>query len=111
MLMNNSAYTMSDVRSSEPVYKDPTARWIVIGAVLLSTLISALLASSLLSAALLAVGQSTSGVWGWLLGSPIQTGTTATVTLLFGALMLGFSFGGLWFLIVLSVRTLRRRMR
>ncbi len=109
--MNNSPlYSQPDSFSPEPKLRNPTARWTLIGVVLLSTLFSSLLANSLIGTSLRALGEPVPFVWRWLLGSPVQTGGASTVALLLGVLLLGFSLGGLWFLIVLGVRTLRRRV-
>ena len=109
-MSNSPVYSQPDSLSAEPRPRNATARWTVIGAVLLSTLISGLLADSLIGASLLSVGEPLPFVWGWLLGSAVQTVGTATVALLLGVLLLGFSLSGLWFLLVLGARTLRRRI-
>ncbi len=109
-MSNSPVYAQPNSRAPEPSTRRPAARWTLVGAVLLSTLVSGLLASSLIGASLRAVGEPLPFVWRALLGSAVQTGVTSTVALLIGVLLLGFSLGGLWFLIVLGARLLRRRV-
>lgn len=85
-------------------------RWSVAGAVLLVTLVSGLLGESTLRVALTPIGEPAAGSWMWLLGTSVQTVGSSTTALLLAALFFGLSLSGVWFLIALGVRTLRRQL-
>ena len=85
-------------------------RYVVLGAILLCTLISALLADSLLTVWQIAQGEPIPRGWRWLLGSPAQTFRTETLALAVGAALMGFALGGVWFLAGAGWRWLRRRL-
>lgn len=84
-------------------------RYSVLGAIVICTLISMILADSLLGVWRVEVGSAIPSGWRWLLGDSVQTFRTQTIALLVGVVLLGFSFGGVWFLLVAGVRWLRRR--
>lgn len=85
-------------------------RYSILGAILLCTLISGLLADSLLSVWQIEEGEAIPAGWQWLLGSPVQTFRTETLSLLIGAVLMGFALGGVWFIVAAGWRWLRRRM-
>jgi hypothetical protein len=85
-------------------------RYSILGVVALSTLISGLLGDSLVGVYRIDVGEPIPRGWRWLLGTSEQTFGTQSFSLLFGAILLGFAFGGGWFLVQMGIRYLRTQM-
>lgn len=85
-------------------------RYSIMGVVLLITLISGLLGDSLIGVYRIDVGESLPRGWRWLLGAAEQSFSTQTTALLVGVILLGFAFGGLWFLVHLGIRWLRSQI-
>ena len=101
----------SNVRpgSSHQQFNGQTQKLTILGAILLCTLISGLLGDSLIAAWSIEIGLPTPRAWRWLLGSETQTFSTQTFSLLFGIALLGFAFGGTWFLAAAGFHWIRRR--
>lgn len=85
-------------------------RYSILGVVALCTLISGLLGDSLVSVYGIEVGETIPRGWRWLLGATEQTFGTQTFALLFGVVLLGFAFGGGWFLVQMGIRFLRAQL-
>ena len=85
-------------------------RYSILGVVALSTLISGLLGDSLVGVYRVNEGEAIPRGWRWLLGASEQTFGTQTFALLFGIILLGFAFGGAWFLIQMGIRYLRNQL-
>lgn len=84
----------------------------VLGAVLLCALIALLLGDSLIGVYRLDVGETIPRGWRWLLGASEQSFGTQSTALFAGVVLMGFAFGGLWFLLQVAsgyVRTLLGR--
>lgn len=85
-------------------------RYSILGVVALCTLISGLLGDSLVGVYRIDVGEAVPRGWRWLLGASEQTFGTQTFSLLFGVILLGFAFGGGWFLVQMGIRFLRTQL-
>lgn len=85
-------------------------RYSILGGVLLCTLISALLGDSLVGVYRIDVGDAIPRGWRWLLGAAEQSFGTQTFALLLGVILLGFAFGGMWFLARTGLRMLREQL-
>ena len=70
----------------------------ILGAVMLCALIALLLGDSLVGVYRIDVGEAIPRGWRWLLGASEQSFGTQSFALLFGVTLMGFAFGGLWFL-------------
>jgi hypothetical protein len=85
-------------------------RYSILGVVALSTLISGLLGDSLIGVYRIDEGEAIPRGWRWLLGASEQTFGTQSFALLFGVILLGFAFGGAWFLLQIGIRYLRTQV-
>jgi hypothetical protein len=85
-------------------------RYSILGVVTLCTLISGLLGDSLLGVYRIDEGDPIPRGWRWLLGVTDQTFGAQTVALIFGVILLGFAFGGIWFLFVQAIRFIRSQL-
>jgi hypothetical protein len=85
-------------------------RYSIVGVVALCTLISGLLGDSLLGVYRIDEGEAIPRGWRWLLGASEQSFGTQSFALLFGAILLGFAFGGGWFLANMGIRFVRTQM-
>ena len=104
--MDPRQYIPQRARSSDNV----VMRYSILGVVALCTLISGLLGDSLVSVYRINEGEAIPRGWRWLLGASEQTFGTQSFALLFGVILLGFSIGGAWFLILMGVRFLRAQL-
>jgi|SRR3954465_13159763 len=86
-------------------------RYSILGVVTLCTLISGLLGDSLLGVYRINEGDSIPRGWRWLLGASAQSFGTQSFALLLGVILLGFAFGGIWFLFALAIRFIRSQLR
>jgi hypothetical protein len=94
-------------RRSRPANEQRIFRLSILGAVLLCALIALLLGDSLIGVYRLEAGEAIPRGWRWLLGADEQSFGTQTVALLLGVVLMGFAFGGLWFLLQASIAWLR----
>ncbi len=85
-------------------------RYSILGVIALCTLISGLLGDSLVGVYRINEGEPIPLGWRWLLGSSEQTFGTQSFALLFGIILLGFAFGGAWFLIQMGIRYIRSQL-
>ena len=85
-------------------------RYSILGVVTLCTLISGLLGDSLLSVYRIEEGHPIPRGWRWLMGVTDQTFGTQSFSLLFGVILLGFAFGGAWFLFAQAIRFIRLQL-
>lgn len=85
-------------------------RYSILGVVALCTLISGLLGDSLVGVYRIEEGEPIPRGWRWLLGAAEQTFGTQTFALLFGVILLGFAFGGGWFLVQMGIRFVRSQL-
>lgn len=85
-------------------------RYSILGVVALCTLISGLLGDSLIGVYRIDEGDTIPSGWRWLLGSSEQTFGTQSFALLLGVILLGFAFGGVWFLVQMGVRFIRTQL-
>ncbi len=85
-------------------------RYSILGVVALCTLISGLLGDSLVGVYRIDEGEPIPSGWRWLLGSSEQTFGTQSFALLLGVILLGFAFGGVWFLAQMGIRFLRTQL-
>ena len=85
-------------------------RYTILGVVALCTLISGLLGDSLIGVYRIDEGESIPRGWRWLLGASEQSFDTQSFALFFGVVLLGFAFGGAWFLIQMGIRFIRSKL-
>lgn len=85
-------------------------RYSILGVVALCTLISGLLGDSLVGVYRIDEGEAIPRGWRWLLGASEQTFGTQSFSLLFGVILLGFAFGGGWFLVQMGIRFIRNQL-
>jgi hypothetical protein len=85
-------------------------RYSILGMVALCTLISGLLGDSLVGVYRIDEGEPIPRGWQWLLGASEQTFGTQSFALLFGVILLGFAFGGAWFLAQMAIRFIRSQL-
>ena|SRR5687767_10817374 len=82
-------------------------RYSILGVVALCTLISGLLGDSLIGVFRIEEGEAIPRGWRWLLGASEQSFDTQSFALIVGAILLGFAFGGTWFLAQMGIRIIR----
>jgi hypothetical protein len=104
--MDPRQYTPRRTRSAD----NTVIRYSILGAVALCTLISGLLGDSLVSVYGIDEGELIPRGWRWLLGASEQTFGTQSFALLFGVILLGFAFGGGWFLVQMGIRFIRSQL-
>jgi hypothetical protein len=85
-------------------------RYSILGVVALCTLISGLLGDSLIGVYRIDEGEPIPRGWRWLLGAAEQSFGTQSFALLFGVILLGFAFGGGWFLVQMGIRFIRSQL-
>lgn len=85
-------------------------RYSILGVVALCTLISGLLGDSLIGVYRIDEGEAIPRGWRWLLGASEQTFGTQSVALICGVILLGFAFGGAWFLAQMGIRYIRSQL-
>jgi hypothetical protein len=85
-------------------------RYSILGVIALCTLISGLLGDSLVGVYRIEEGEPIPRGWRWLLGASEQTFGTQSFALLLGIILLGFAFGGAWFLIQMGIRYIRSQL-
>jgi hypothetical protein len=85
-------------------------RYSILGVVALCTLISGLLGDSLVGVYGIPEGEPIPRGWRWLLGAAEQSFSTQSYALLFGVVLLGFAFGGGWFLVQMGFRFIRSQL-
>jgi hypothetical protein len=85
-------------------------RYSILGVVALCTLISGLLGDSLIGVYRIDEGELIPRGWRWLLGASEQTFGTQSFALLSGVVLLGFAFGGVWFLAQMGIRYIRSQL-
>lgn len=85
-------------------------RYSILGVVALSTLLSGLLGDSLIGVYRIDEGGAIPRGWRWLLGASEQSFGTQSFALLVGVVLLGFAFGGGWFLLQMGIRFLRAQL-
>lgn len=85
-------------------------RYAILAGVLIFTLISGLLGDSLIGVYRIDVGDAIPRGWRWLLGAAEQSFSTQTFALLVGVILLGFAFGGMWFLARTTLRMVREQL-
>src|SRR4051812_21161582 len=96
----------ADNRSADNI----VIRYSIMGVVVLCTLISGLLGDSLLGVYRIDEGEGIPRGWRWLMGASVQSFDTQSFALFFGVILLGFAFGGIWFLVARAIRFIRAQL-